>query len=89
MGSPFKACDVRLHLDWEPEIPAGDFQDLTSESPDGRYLALVRWHVPGDDPGFVVYTLDLVAHTVTTSPPQSGCCEKLWWENGFHWSAAA
>jgi hypothetical protein len=89
MGSPFRTCSIRLHLDWEPDMPTSGFQNLSAQSPDARYLALVRWHTPDNQPGFVVYTLDTVARTVAVSQPQAGCCERLWWDGGFRWSAAA
>lgn len=88
MGSPHKTCDLRLDLGWTPSLPTSDFQNLCAESPDGRYLALVRWLVRANEPGFVVHTLDTIARTVTTSEPQPGCCERLWWDDGVRWSTS-
>jgi hypothetical protein len=88
MGSPFVTCGVRLHLDWAPDLPTTGYQDLSAQSPDGRYLALVQWHVRANEPGFVVHTVDTVRHTVSASEPQEGCCERLWWDDGVHWSVS-
>lgn len=86
MGSPYNECRIRLTLGWQPPIPTSGFQDLCAASPDGRYLALVRWDTPNNEPGFIVFTLDNEEQTVSYSPRQRGCCDKLWWENGFRWS---
>jgi hypothetical protein len=86
MGSPFNICGgIRLDLDWAPNIPIGGYQDIWAASPDGRFIALVVWHTPGNVPGFVVYTIDNVERTVAHSQPQSGCCERIWWDGGFRW----
>lgn len=86
MGSPFNICQLRLQLAWSPQLPDGGWQDLWAESPDGRFVALILWHVPENRPGFIVYTLDNLEHTVTRSAPQSGCCEKVWWDGQFRWA---
>lgn len=86
MGSPFMTCSVRLQLGWVPGLPASDFQDVCAESPDGRHIALVHWLSPGNQPGFVVYTIDTVARSVSVSERQIGCCERLWWDGGARWS---
>ena len=72
MGSPYQVCDIRLQLDWKPDLPGSGFQDLSVESPDGRYLSLVEWHIVDNAPAFVVHTLDTVAHTVRSSPAVRG-----------------
>jgi hypothetical protein len=89
MGSPYQVCDIRLQLDWKPDLPGSGFQDLSVESPDGRYLSLVEWHIVDNAPAFVVHTLDTVAHTVRSSDPQLGCCARLWWDDGARWDVGA
>lgn len=87
MGSPWDSCDLWIDGDWSPDLPVQDWQGLSAESPDGRYLALVRWDTTGNEPGFRIYTLDDVLHTVAVSPREHGCCVKVWWHEGaFRWS---
>jgi hypothetical protein len=85
MGSPYRVCDIQLALDWEPDLPTSGFQDVSAESPDGRYLALVEWRTQGDGPAFVVHTLDTTAREVATSELQLGACRRLWWDGGVRW----
>ncbi|MFZ2494076.1 MAG: hypothetical protein WA208_21555 [Thermoanaerobaculia bacterium] len=88
MGSPFNVCRLQLQLGWSPDLPNDDWQDLAAESPDGRFIALVRWEVRSNDPGFIIFTLDNVEQRVDRSERHAGCCERIWWSgNSFEWSA--
>ena len=60
MGSPHQTCRMQLSGDWQPRLELDDWQDLQAQSPDGRYLALVRWDTRGNTPGFrIVDALDI------------------------------
>src|ERR1700694_2214266 len=82
MGSPFQCCAIVLEGPWVPDIPTTDWQNLSAASPDGRYAALVRWDTPRNEPGFRLFTVDLIERAVRRSRRISGCCEALWWEDG-------
>ena len=76
-----------LKGEWVPDLPTADWQDLVSISNDGRYVALVRWYTPDNQPGFRVFTIDLRERTVKKTRRIKGCCEAVWWEGDrFKWS---
>src|SRR5688500_6271872 len=87
MGSPFQACEVSLDLEWQPEIPRNDFQDLFAESPDQRHIALVRWSIANNEPGFVIYTLDNLNRDVVVTSRYPDSCERIWWDDVLCWTA--
>ena len=80
MGSPYNTCRVRLSGDWVPDLPADDWQDLAAWREDHGALALVRWHTPGNRPGFRVWVLDPARRTAWTSDPVEGACIGLAWQ---------
>lgn len=82
MGSPWSVCKLNLEGEWVPELPEGDWQDITASSPDMRYCALVRWNVEGNWPGFNVYIIDTDKQTVTANDRILGFCKDIRWEDG-------
>jgi hypothetical protein len=88
MGSPYDCCNIKLEGSWIPQLPEGDWQNISASSPDGRFLGLVRWSSPGNQPGFYVFTIDLQDRAVRKSSRIKGCCESPWWEGArFKWRA--
>ena len=89
MGSPFNSCRLSLNGDWIPEIGLDDYQDKYAESPGKEYLALVKWDVKQNNPGFRLVIVDSRGRTVTTSSRVSGCCQSLEWvTGGFRWATS-
>jgi hypothetical protein len=83
MGSRFQACRLRLEGSWIPPVPNDeDWQNLSATSPDGRFVALVRWDVGGNEPGFRILTVDCRDRAVQTTERILGCCESVAWRDG-------
>lgn len=83
MGSAFRGCDLKLAGTWVPELPRDiAWQDVTAQSPDGRFVGLVFWDTPQNRPGFRILTIDCVAHQVSTSARVEGCCQSISWRDG-------
>lgn len=88
MGSPFNACEIRIHGDWIPQLPEAVWQDKHAESPDRRYVALVQWAHVDNNPGFRIVTIDTQSHSVSIGERNRGCCESLEWaSDGLRWKA--
>lgn len=85
MGSPYSICRLELSGGKIPELPETDWQDRRAYSPDKRFLGLVRWDTPGNEPGFRIFTIDSARGTHTVSRRIKGCCVKLSWDrkHGF------
>lgn len=82
MGSPFRLCRLRLEGSWIPPVPKDQgWQNLSATSPDGRFVALIRWDIVANDPGFRVLDVDCSDRKVRTSERIHGCCESLAWRN--------
>jgi hypothetical protein len=82
MGSPFRLCRLRLDGAWIPLVPNDQgWQNLSAASPNGRFVALVRWDVVGNEPGFRILTVDCDDRTVQTTERIPGCCESLAWRD--------
>jgi len=83
MGSPFRLCRLRLDGSWIPPVPNDlGWQNLSATSPNGRFVALVRWDHVANNPGFRILTVDCRDHTVQTTERTPGCCESLAWRDG-------
>ena len=83
MGSRFRICRLRLEGSWIPPVPNDDgWQNLSATSPDGRFVALVRWDTGGNEPGFQILTVDCRDRTVQTSDRIPGCCQSVVWRDG-------
>jgi len=84
MGSPYNTCRVSLSGEWVPRLPndGDDYQDLKAWSEDQRHLALVRWAVRANQPGFKVVVISLAGRRVTQYRRRKGCCEAIWWKDG-------
>lgn len=82
MGSPFRLCRLRLDGPWIPPVPNDlGWQNLSATSPNGRFVALVRWEIVANNPGFRILTVDCRDRTVQTTERKLGCCESLAWRN--------
>ncbi len=81
MGSPYNVCGIRLYGSWVPELPEADWQDIRAYRPDRKVVALVRWDVPGNVPGFRLWILDTIDEMVETSERFPGCCTSLEWKS--------
>jgi hypothetical protein len=78
MGSPFRACTLRLQGDWVPDLPADwNWQEIVARSPDGALVGLGRFLTTNNEPGFQVVTIDRRARAVTTSNRIAGICRGL------------
>ena len=83
MGSRFQLCRLRLEGSWIPSVPNDEgWQNISATSPDGRFVALVRWDTGGNGPGFRILAVDCRDHTVQTTERIFGCCESLAWRDG-------
>jgi hypothetical protein len=84
MGSPYATCRVCLSGGRVPDLPnrGRDFQSLKAWSSDDRFLALVRWAVRSNRPGFTVVIVSPGGGAVTESARIEGCCESIRWEAG-------
>jgi hypothetical protein len=80
MGSPFNVATVEMSGSWKPDIPTDGWQDISAQSPDGRYVGLIFWDTPNNEPGFKVYTIDTVEKTISISNRIRGCCQYLEWK---------
>jgi hypothetical protein len=92
MGSPYNMCRVALLGKWIPDLPnqGHDYQPIMAWSSDGRHLALVRWAVRSNEPGFKVVVVSPSKRSVTQSRRQRGCCESIHWREGaFRFRAVA
>ncbi len=89
MGSPFNSCDIELSGPWVPELVRSGWLDLAAPSPDGRYLALVRWATNAQGgPAFQLAVLDSTSEVVSWSEAIPGCCVRVGWSpNGITWQA--
>lgn len=88
MGAPYSCCRVSFQSDVAFDLPERNWQDLWSHSDDGRYIALVAWDTPNNDPGFRIHVIDTSTNSVTEHQRNSGCCQTLRWVNNhFEWTA--
>ena len=86
MGSPYNLCEIRFEGDWIPPLPTEDWQDKKALSPDGRYVALIRWNTKGNRPGFHVVRIDTKRRKYHTTKRILGLCDRIWWDkDGFAW----
>jgi hypothetical protein len=83
MGSPYHVADLILDGPWKPDLPDEEWQDLTAQSADGRYVGLVAWDIRNNTPGFKVYTIDTLSKTVAQTDRIAGCCQQLEWKPGI------
>ena len=82
MGSPFQTCHLALEGEWiPPDLPEDDWVKVQGRSEDGRWVALARWAVAGNVPGFVIYLIDCRERKVTRSERFAGCCNRLIFED--------
>ena len=89
MGSPWRRCDVEIRGEWSPDLPATDWLEVFATSTSREQVALVRWDIRDNEPGFRVVTVDANDRTVTESPRIEGICAELTWdEDGPHWRTA-
>lgn len=87
MGSPYRLCEIEFTGKWIPPLPAEDWQDLAARSPDGRYLALIRWNTEGNTPGFHVIRIDTKKKVYHKTKRILGLCREITWEKGkFVWT---
>lgn len=88
MGSPYKICRLHLTGEWTPDLEPGGWLPAQSRSCDARYLALARWNIVGNMPGFQIFLIDEKEKTVEVSQRIPGCCESLTvGENVIFWKA--
>src|SRR5258706_5793689 len=88
MGSPYQICSLHLSGEWTPDLGEGGWQPLNCASPDGRYLALVKWDTAENMPGFRVVLIDEERKSVDSSQRILGCCESLTWgDDVIYWKA--
>ncbi len=45
MSSRYNEADLNLSGPWIPEVPQFRWQNLSAQSPDGRYVTLVAWDI--------------------------------------------
>lgn len=81
MGSPYNVCRIRVSGDWIPALPETDWQDISAWRADRGAVALVRWDVGGNVPGFRLVILDSGRKSIEVSDRVSGCCSYLKWKN--------
>jgi hypothetical protein len=77
MGSPYRCADLTLTGTWVPELPDYDWQDVTGESENGRFLALVAWETADNQPGFRIVMIDKKDKAVRQSKRIAGCCKSV------------
>lgn len=89
MGSPHQACRISFTGGWVPELDLRwSWIPLQAYSNDGKILALAKWDILGNSPGFRIVVIDEGQRTVKQSKRISGCCESLAWEQGLiSWKA--
>ncbi|QDT66388.1 hypothetical protein V22_36550 [Calycomorphotria hydatis] len=80
MGSPYKICDLKLEGKWVPVLPDEDWQDVICISPCSRFVGLVAWDTQKNEPGFIVYTIDIREQKYSVCDRMSGCCSDLTWD---------
>jgi len=90
MGSPFKACNLRLVGEWAPELPYETWQDVWATSKDKRILGLIAWDIDEkNNPGFRIVVVNERKRTITTSDRIPGCCLSISWEgSGFKYETS-
>ncbi len=90
MGSPYNSADLTLEGNWVPDLPRFDWQDISAQSENGRYLAVVAWATNDQgEPGFRIVVIDKKEKNVRVSRRQRGCCRSLSWHgsHGLSWEA--
>ena len=79
MGSPYKVCHLRFSGEWVPDLPETDWQDIVVWNENRSKVALVRWEVPQNIPGFRIIVVDPTNKSVKTSERFQGCCQSIAW----------
>lgn len=85
MSSHYNEADLNLSGPWIPELPQFRWQNLSAQSPDGRYVTLIAWDIlERFELGFKTVLIDTLHQNIRVSPRISGPCESIrWWPNGF------
>lgn len=80
MGSPFKTCELVIRgVGWVPNLDLDSWQDLIAYSPDDNKVALIKWDIKENEPGFRVFEIDLAEKKVSSSKRIAGCCKRVYW----------
>ncbi len=84
MGSPSEVCSLRLQGSW---LPPGlneqrEWVRVSASNRDRSLLALARWDIQENAPGFRLLVIDTHNKSVTESHRLEGCCESLAFEEG-------
>ena len=81
MGAEFNICKLNIIGKVKPNLSGDDFQDILCWSLDFNFLALVRWNINNNNPGFNVYIINCKQNDVKKSDRIEGCCESIEWVN--------
>jgi len=73
--TPYRNINLKANNDW---------QDKQSWSPNGNYVALVKWDQIKGYPGFIVILLDTNSGEMNESNRIQGCCDKIILDNDLY-----
>jgi hypothetical protein len=59
MGSPFNTCDIQLIGINDLHLPKSGWQDKFAFTEDSKQLILIKWNFPNNEPGFILYSIDI------------------------------
>lgn len=59
MGSPYNTCDIELIGINDFHLPKSGWQDKYAFTEDFKKLVLIRWSFPNNEPGFILYLIDI------------------------------
>ncbi|KOR29449.1 hypothetical protein TI04_08595 [Achromatium sp. WMS2] len=90
MGSPYNVCTLNFKGKWQPILPSDyEWQDLSAQSPNKRYLALIAWAIENNSPGFHIVVIDLKHKSIQRSPRIVGICMGIaWWGDILHYEVS-
>ncbi|HTZ72383.1 MAG TPA: hypothetical protein VMB47_00550 [Candidatus Aquilonibacter sp.] len=88
MGSPFQICQLTIAGVALPELPLDGWTPIFATSFDGTAVALTRWDILENKPGFRLILVKQGQTKIQESARISGCCESLVWaKDKIQWKA--
>lgn len=77
MGSPYKTCTIQFIGSKQPYIGTTDYQEIYAWTTDRDYLALVRWNIRNNKPGYNIYLVESESGRVSVSDRFEGFCKDV------------
>ncbi len=84
MDSPYNLCQIKIGGDIKFELEKAEWQDKCAWNNDNTKVALIKWNLEKNEPGFHLVVIELSTGKISESSRIFGCLNSIAFEDDNH-----